>query len=1160
MRRRWELLCGTVAALVVLTLCTGVGPAGAVGTPQDRVVSETSPELTPHILDGTVLDMAQVGNRIIVAGTFTQVEDSPANGGAVLAQDYVFAFDRRTGRIDRTFDPLLNNEVRAIEPGPNGTVYLGGLFNSVNGEAIYRLVQLTLTTGDRVTGFNAPRPSAGVNDLHLVGSRLMVAGVFTTVGGVYHGGLVALNSTTGARSMVNGLPYMGVDVAVNHNWPDRGTSRAPVGVDNIDVSPDGTRMVAIGNFRTADGLDRRQIAMIRLGASGATVDPDWRTNRYEPACLTSYFDSYMRDVQFAPDGSYFAVVTSGSGYPGTLCDTVTRWETTATGQELDPTWASYTGGDTIFAVEVTGTAIYAGGHQRWSNNPLGGNYAAPGAVPRPGMSAHDPRTGVPLAWNPGRHPRGIGVEAMLATADGLYIGMDTQWLGNRETFRPGLAFFPLAGAPAQPSETTPDLPGNVYLGGPVAVSGDDESGTVLHRVNAGGPEVTATDGGPAWSADQGDENPLRTPGGTVADVGPVPTIEGSVPVGTPAAVFETQRAAAAGVPFTPVMSWMFPVPAGTTVDVRLYLSDRDPATTAGGQRLFNLAVEGTTRLGFYDLVGDIGNDIGAMKSLRTTVGDDGVVNVDFVQLAGAPAVNAIEVVQPGDSAPESDGVVARWFDGTNAVGDREVGPGGLRWSEVRGAFMVEDTLYYGYPGTGGDYFLWKRTFDGTAFGEPTVLDPYNDPEWSDLATGTWWGTMPNFYRGMVPNFHAQLQGVTSMVFDDGVLYYTRAGFPGLYSRGFSVDSDVIGADATTEVPSGFSDVVGAFLAGDRLYWATRSTGELRSTAWNGGAPDPAASRLEDDTRSWANRAMFVGPGDPPELPNVAPTAVIGTPACTGLTCTFSSAGSTDPDGTIASRSWAFSDGTTSTQANPSKTFAAAGTYTATLTVTDDRGGTGTATRDVTVTAPAAIAMRGTAATSARGVTSVQVAVPAAVQAGDGMLLVLSTNSSTATGTPPAGWAPVGRRTSGTAVNTQVWRRVATAGDAGGAVPVSLSASSRVTLQLLAYSGTNTTNPVVRSASAATGAVTRHAAPAITAPAGSWVVHVWTARSTGARTWTPPSGVRTRSNLAAAASGDVATLVAEVGPVTVTTQPARTATLSAVSTRGATWSIVLGRAP
>ncbi|MFC7503143.1 lamin tail domain-containing protein, partial [Nocardioides sp. GCM10030258] len=68
-----------------------------------------------------------------------------------------------------------------------------------------------------------------------------------------------------------------------------------------------------------------------------------------------------------------------------------------------------------------------------------------------------------------------------------------------------------------------------------------------------------------------------------------------------------------------------------------------------------------------------------------------------------------------------------------------------------------------------------------------------------------------------------------------------------------------------------------------------------------------------------------------------------------LACTFTDA-STDADGTIASRSWDFGNGQTSTATNPSVTYAAAGTYAVSLTVTDNGGASHTTTQNVTVTA------------------------------------------------------------------------------------------------------------------------------------------------------------------------------------------------------------------
>lgn len=67
----------------------------------------------------------------------------------------------------------------------------------------------------------------------------------------------------------------------------------------------------------------------------------------------------------------------------------------------------------------------------------------------------------------------------------------------------------------------------------------------------------------------------------------------------------------------------------------------------------------------------------------------------------------------------------------------------------------------------------------------------------------------------------------------------------------------------------------------------------------------------------------------------------------GLIAAFTDA-STDTDGTIASRSWAFGDGTSSTATNPSHTYATGGTYNVTLTVLDNGGASHSTTKAVTI--------------------------------------------------------------------------------------------------------------------------------------------------------------------------------------------------------------------
>jgi large repetitive protein len=86
--------------------------------------------------------------------------------------------------------------------------------------------------------------------------------------------------------------------------------------------------------------------------------------------------------------------------------------------------------------------------------------------------------------------------------------------------------------------------------------------------------------------------------------------------------------------------------------------------------------------------------------------------------------------------------------------------------------------------------------------------------------------------------------------------------------------------------------------------------------------------------------------------NQPPTVVWPQPSCTVRTCTMNTTGTVDSDGGIRSYSWNFGEPAsltnTSTSTNPSHTYAAAGTFTITLVVTDNWGRFTTVTHQVTV--------------------------------------------------------------------------------------------------------------------------------------------------------------------------------------------------------------------
>lgn len=94
-------------------------------------------------------------------------------------------------------------------------------------------------------------------------------------------------------------------------------------------------------------------------------------------------------------------------------------------------------------------------------------------------------------------------------------------------------------------------------------------------------------------------------------------------------------------------------------------------------------------------------------------------------------------------------------------------------------------------------------------------------------------------------------------------------------------------------------------------------------------------------------------GEPPPLANEPPKAVLTLSELQGkapITITFSAAGSTDSDGTIADYLWNFGDGSSATGVTVEHSYTEAADYTVTLQVRDDGGETGSASTLITVLA------------------------------------------------------------------------------------------------------------------------------------------------------------------------------------------------------------------
>jgi hypothetical protein len=817
MRLPRPLAAVLVTALVTVTWGASVAPAHAVNVAQSSVVSANPADWTPWVNNGRVYALVTIGNTMYVGGTFTQVQEPNAS---TYPRQYLFAFDLTTGAISKSFKPELDGEVHTL--ATDGTnLFVGGTFSTVNGTPQPRLVALD-ASGAIVNGFAASVTAGSeVDDLDLAGGLLFVAGAFTGVNGSSRSGLAAVDPATGALAPGVNVPFTGL-----HN---NGVSH----VAKIDVTPDGSTLVAVGNFTTVGGSAREQMAMLDITNQTATLS-SWATSRFVMQCA-SKFDTYIRDIDIDPTGTYVAVATTGAFNggvnAGTLCDTVSRWELGRTGSGQNPTWIDYAGGDTTWSVTVTGEAVYAGGHFRWYNNPYRGDHVGPGTIKRRAIAALDPVNGMPLAWDPSRSP-GEGVFIMISTPDGLWVGDDTNMIGHE--YHPRLAFFPLAGGAPVVTASPATLPGQLYTLPSGACPGMDPS--ILYRVDAGGPALPSRDCGPDWADDTGSSSPYRNSGSGTASYNPVPTVDSTVPSTAPAELFSTERWD--GSP-SPEMQWSFPVAQGTHVEVRLYLSDRCGCTTVAGSRVFDVQLDGSTVLDNWDANAAVGHNVGTMRAFDIT--SDGSVTITFVHQVQNPTIDGIEIIDQ-DVTPVVPGpqlwVAHRNFDGSTA-GARIQQNSSIDWSRARGAFLANGSIYYGWD----DGKMYRRPMKTSSFGTQHVVST----------------------NGLSPSYFP-IASVTGMFLEDGRLYYTLKGDDRLYYRYFELDSNAVGA--VTFVADGpgtgfdWGTVRGLTLASGDLYLA-RADGSLWTAGWNPGLEhgSPVNGSLalvdNDPSQMWASRGMFV---------------------------------------------------------------------------------------------------------------------------------------------------------------------------------------------------------------------------------------------------------------------------------------------------------------
>jgi PKD repeat protein len=164
----------------------------------------------------------------------------------------------------------------------------------------------------------------------------------------------------------------------------------------------------------------------------------------------------------------------------------------------------------------------------------------------------------------------------------------------------------------------------------------------------------------------------------------------------------------------------------------------------------------------------------------------------------------------------------------------------------------------------------------------------------------------------------------------------------------TVSTDGTGSGEVSSSPAGIScgySCEASFTAGTAITLTATPDAYSIFTGWLGDCSGTGSCQVTIDQARSVTATFALN----------APPHASFTVACAGLSCSFDGSGSADSDGSIATYAWDFGDGASGSGQTVSHAYGRAGSYTVTLTVTDNAGATATDSKAIN---PISLSARG----------------------------------------------------------------------------------------------------------------------------------------------------------------------------------------------------------